>query len=759
MKNNNVRKHARLGVFIAVTGLLAASIQQAVAASPEKPSQYLPNNLPEVPGIEKYIKDKDAAIKLGKAFFWDMQAGSQGQSCASCHFAAGADNRAKNQISPSVLHTDPSMKEQFGYKDFQLLPSGGKPGPNYTLTQDDFPLYRLVDDTDRDSAVDYETDDVISSQGVSLAQFVGLNGTNYRSQFEDGKETCENIQDIFHVNGLNTRRVEPRNTPTVINAVYNFRNFWDGRANNVFNGVDPFGDHNKDAYVMAYDMRHGKMTPEKTRLINSSLASQAVGPPGSDFEMTCRGKAFKTMGRKLLRLPPLGLQKVHPSDSSLGSLSAYPAPGLRTDYRTLIRLAFHDKYWMAPHRDKDGYTQIEQNFPLIWGLAIQMYESTLVSLGNTRGDDETKMTELEQRGKQVFNTNGGCSGCHAGNALSSATLSLNGDEKNVLGNFLFVGPFRPGQQPPFELATADTGFFNIGVRPTEDDMGLGGTSPFGAPLSFTRQAMAGDGPDMALIEDQNIPRDAVDGAFKVPLLHNIELTGPYMHNGSLSTLEQVVDFYSRGGNRRLTNPNNPFGGDSSGHNGQNTNLAFNLGPVNLNDEDKHALVAYLKSLTDERVRWEQAPFDHPQLFIPVGHVGDEHSVVDDGTGKALVQWEEIPSVGRHGRKAENLPPVKGFLVENPEEPKAHDDYVEVKYPGEAMINVMDNDEKGYANLDYSSVKIISQPDRFDGVLTNYGDGRISYRPMSKKSVSFTYQIKDKDGLYSNVAKVEIHVKR
>ena len=45
------------------------------------------------------------------------------------------------------------------------------------------------------------------------------------------------------VNGklINTRKVEPRNTPTNINAVFNFRNFWDGRANNTFNGVNPFG--------------------------------------------------------------------------------------------------------------------------------------------------------------------------------------------------------------------------------------------------------------------------------------------------------------------------------------------------------------------------------------------------------------------------------------------------------------------------------------------------------------------------------------
>ncbi|WP_304414192.1 cytochrome-c peroxidase [Photobacterium atrarenae] len=754
MKNKNMRKNARLGVFIAVTGLLAASVHQAVAASPEKPSQYLPDNLPEVPGLENYIKDKDAAIKLGKAFFWDMQAGSQGQSCGSCHFAAGADNRAKNQISPSVLHTDSEMRDQFGYGDYQTLPSGGKPGPNYTLVKEDFPLYRLTDEADRNSDVEYETDDVISSQGVSLAQFVDLTGSNYRSDFEDGKETCENIKDIFHVNGLNTRRVEPRNTPTMINAVYNYRNFWDGRANNIFNGVDPFGPHNADAHVLSYDMRSGKMTPEKTHLINSSLASQAVGPPGSDFEMTCRGKAFKTMARKLLRLPPLGLQKVHPDDSSLGSLSAYPAPGLRTDYRTLIRHAFHDKYWMAPYRDEEGYTQIEQNFPLFWGLAIQMYESTLTSIGQARGDHDDQLTELEKQGKEIFNgRQGRCAGCHAGPAFSAATLDLLGRGDREIGQ-IFVGP-------TFARAFSDAGYFNIGVRPTAEDIGLGGESPFGTPLSFTMQAQTGNAPDGSLING-DVPADArtaVEGSFKVPLLHNIELTGPYMHNGSMATLEEVVDFYSRGGNRRLVDPNNTFGPDTTGHNGSPSNLAFNLGPLNLDSDQKKALVAYLKSLTDERVRWEEAPFDHPQLFIPVGHVGDEHSVIDDGTGKALVQWEEIPGVGRHGRKAENLPPVKGFLVENPEEPKAHDDYVEVKYPGEAMINVMDNDEKGYADLDYSSVKIISQPDRFDGVLTNYGDGRISYRPMSRKSVSFTYQIKDKNGLYSNVAKVEIQVKR
>ena len=40
---------------------------------------------------------------------------------------------------------------------------------------------------------------------------------------------------------VNARTVERRNTPSNINAVFNYRNFWDGRANNTFNGVNPFG--------------------------------------------------------------------------------------------------------------------------------------------------------------------------------------------------------------------------------------------------------------------------------------------------------------------------------------------------------------------------------------------------------------------------------------------------------------------------------------------------------------------------------------
>jgi hypothetical protein len=66
----------------------------------------------------------------------------------------------------------------------------------------------------------------------------------------------------------------------------------------------------------------------------------------------------------------------------------------------------------------------------------------------------------------------------------------------------------------------------------------------------------------------------------------------------------------------------------------------------------------MKALTDERVRYEKAPFDHPQLFIPNGHPGNEAFVTNDGTGKATDALIEIPSVGRNGSST----PPANFLA-------------------------------------------------------------------------------------------------
>ena len=67
------------------------------------------------------------------------------------------------------------------------------------------------------------------------------------------------------------------------------------------------------------------------------------------------------------------------------------------------------------------------------------------------------------------------------------------------------------------------------------------------------------------------------GKFKTPTLREVVRTAPYMHDGSISTLEEVVDFYDRGGN------DNPF-------------LDRELRPLRLTEEEKMALVAFLRSL-------------------------------------------------------------------------------------------------------------------------------------------------------------------
>src|SRR4028119_1749235 len=92
--------------------ILAGHTASAQLASPE-PSEALASlktvAVSEPPNLGEFVKDKKAAIVLGKALFWDLQVGSNGnQSCASCHFHAGVDSRDKNQLNPGLLQVNAS---------------------------------------------------------------------------------------------------------------------------------------------------------------------------------------------------------------------------------------------------------------------------------------------------------------------------------------------------------------------------------------------------------------------------------------------------------------------------------------------------------------------------------------------------------------------------------------------------------------------------------------------------------------------------
>lgn len=131
---------------------------------------------------------------------------------------------------------------------------------------------------------------------------------------------------------------------------------------------------------------------------------------------------------------------------------------------------------------------------------------------------------------------------------------------------------------------SDNIFHYIGLRPASDDEG--------------RFTVTGQAPDR--------------GRMRTPSLRNVEKRSPYMHNGRFATLEEVVEFYNRGGDFDAPNKD-PL-----------------VRPLNLTPQEKADLVAFLKRpLTDTRVVREDFPFDRPKLYSESGRVP-----TSDGSGQA-----------------------------------------------------------------------------------------------------------------------------
>jgi cytochrome c peroxidase len=627
--------------------------------------QNLPGDLraiavPAPANLDDFVRDPAMARALGKALFWDMQVGSDGiQACASCHFRAGADPRSKNQVNPGLRHMpDPEFTYTTGI------------GPNHQLRASDFPLSKLATPGLR-GALDAATDsnDVASSQGIhhpgDLLDPLG-----------------------FQVSGVNTRRVEPRNTPSVINAVFNHRQFWDGRAEDVFNGVNHLGERDPGAKVFRAD-DPARPVEVRVGLLNSSLASQAVAPIISDLEMATPGRTSLDVGRQLAEgqhnrgkrivgIRPLAKQLVVATDSELGPMSRWPEKGLAFNrYDQMIKAAFHERWWRSSKLirvNADGsktlvaknggecgtdncsaseYSLMQYNFALFLGIAIQLYEATLVSddtpwdrfrrehasktdpaLNPWINTDPDHISRLALFGAHLFNdrargaTNIRCSNCHEQAELTDASVrrvaaATNGPVRNRDGNII------------------DKGFNNIGIRPTAEDLGAGAQDSFGW-LSHTRRRFPDAPPES--FEGPVTKGFGVDGAFKIPSLRNVALTAPYFHNGEARTLREAVELYSRGGN---VNPVEAMDGTP----------IEPLGVPSLASDEIDAIVAFLESLTDERVLYRRAPFDHPQLFVPNGHPGDS-TQTSDTNGDALAddRMIMIPAVG-----AEGGAPLPGFL--------------------------------------------------------------------------------------------------
>ncbi|PTT80392.1 cytochrome-c peroxidase, partial [Pseudomonas sp. HMWF005] len=351
------------------------------------------------------------------------------------------------------------------------------------------------------------------------------------------------------------------------------------------------------------------------------------------------------IGRRMLDQLMLKQQRISSSDSVLAPVSGARRP----TYRELIKNAFQPRLWNATQNVLVGgapYTQMEANFPLFFGLAIQMYESTLISdqapIDAYLQGDSTAMSAQQVEGMNLFLGKGKCVNCHGGPELTNAASRLLMHPRERIERMVMAD----------NLTTLyDNGFYNTGVRPTSEDLALGGSDAWGNPWSFSRQynkvlqgASIPDPLDVdvctfeaplsaAIPCDASLKpnvgfRDSVDGAFKTPTLRNIALTGPYFHNGSRATLKQVMEFYNRGGDRRGEDANNTSGFEHAAANQHNTsNLDPDMTSLNLTPEEIDALVKFMEvGLTDPRVAWERAPFDHPSLVLPQGEIGDENAV-------------------------------------------------------------------------------------------------------------------------------------
>lgn len=99
-------------------------------------------------------------------------------------------------------------------------------------------------------------------------------------------------------------------------------------------------------------------------------------------------------------------------------------------------------------------------------------------------------------------------------------------------------------------------------------------------------------PNRGVFEFTGIATDM--GQFRAPSLRNVAMTAPYMHDGSMHSLEEVLDFYAAGGRVISSGPNagdgrlNPYKSDL-------------IVRISINEEEKRDLVAFLKTLTDENL--------------------------------------------------------------------------------------------------------------------------------------------------------------
>jgi len=369
--------------------------------------------------IGGHVINQAAAVRLGKAFFWDTQAGGDGRTaCATCHASWGADARRFNTVNPGLDG---------------IYGSSGVTGPGQTFT------LKLITD-----------DDIIGAQGTEFTQFVSVP--------DDPTIAAEVGTPLDHPAFGHFRQANFRQAPMIFGAAFMRNLFWGGEASDGFNGATIWGLGPNGSGVMFANVQQ------------AALASQSVGPPGNRTEMSFSGRRLtgpvNSFASKMIARQPLQHQRVSPTDSVLGAYVNPDAPGLwcggqPCTYTQLIAEAFGPEL-AATVLDRGAFT-------VLWGEAIMAYEQTLIPdetpFDKFFNGHFTALTPKQILGLVTFVGRGKCVTCHAGPMLTDATVAFYAQNGAVN---------RDG---------GDTGFHNIGMLNSDFDFGRGDVGPAGAPLA------------------------------------------------------------------------------------------------------------------------------------------------------------------------------------------------------------------------------------------------------------------------------------
>ena len=390
--------------------------------------------------LNEFIVDFAAAEALGKAFFWDMQAGSDfrrengkfiGTACASCHYRFGVDARDTQTLRiPTVVWDQHKLhpKHPLSHNQEQEKFDARRNATTQIKTRNE--LYQQRKKQPFNKQGEFEAGDdgvtnedspttsfstIVGSQGVQPRVFQGLNpkpfdptsAADWKSEIStervskrvgDGKPEWQ----MFQKERMSFEQITGINAPSMINSCFSNRLFYNGRAESTFNGFSQFGDADKREVI--HVRRHdGKIVPIQIALTNAALASQAVVPIVNSVEMSYLNRTFPDLAKKMIDAPVLGYQEVADEDSHLGKYKKEGLVGPGSAYRKLIQQAFRPEWWdgsitdekaqasdegpsedamkvdLILNDDESKGTLMEANFSLYWGLSILVYEASLVS--------------------------------------------------------------------------------------------------------------------------------------------------------------------------------------------------------------------------------------------------------------------------------------------------------------------------------------------------------------------------------------------